>query len=1030
MEIPGSLENNVKEGKVILFLGAGASKPSLNAKGNNAPNGNELRDLICDRFLGGKYKDQSLSQVSGYAINETDLRTVQDFIKQIFENLIPTVAHKKMCHFYWKALATTNYDLLVEKAYQDCRDAFQQPIPFIENGDNVEEGLRGSTSNIRYLKLHGCITRISNPDCPLILSNDQYIRNEKGRSNIFKQLSELACDYPIVFIGYQLQDYDLLRLLQELSTEMGPIRPRFYAILPNIDQVEIRYWEHEHKIALLKGTFEEFLDDLDKRIPKNTRKLANLLSGDTNDISERFTYKESVLSTSCKSFLDVDVEYVKYIKSKTIDPKIFYKGLPPSWAPIEQNLDVRRNLCDQILVDHFLINEEEHSKKMELILVKAYAGSGKSILLRRIAWEASHDYDHFCLYLKPHCYLNPSAVKELLSLTFGRLFLFIENIVEHYKEVDQLSRILGKDSGRLTIIASARTSEWNMLGSDLVNKVTQEYELKYLASNEIKNLLYLLEKNNSLYALESRTPEEREKTFQERAGRQLLVALYEATHGKTFEEIIENEYLNIVPEEARLIYLTVCVLNRLDVYVRAGIIARIHGVPFSEFKDRFFAPLENIVEIQENRIIGDSVYVARHPYIAQIVFERVLKSEEERFDHYLTCLAELNVDYSGDKRAFIQMVNHKSLNTLFKDHLKIKRIYETAFKIMGNDSRLLQQKALYEMNRENGNLNDAEGLLIQASKLSPSDLNISHSLAELKIRYADRAKTALEEEKYLNEAQDLAKNIKRHKYENTYGYHTLAKIYLRRLKKHLQDETTSDQIITSNIKELESCLLEGLQYNLNDSYLLDAEAKLAELLKDKKRVLDALEKAHSINPSQTFIAVRLCRWYESNNELEKACEVLRKSLAANPAERRLHYEYSRLLIRLSGDNSELLHHLKRSFTDGDDNFDAQILYGRTLFLTGNLIEAREHFKKLSERNVSQELKTKIVYPIDQEFFGKIGKKEVVYCFVVRDGDGEFIYSHISNFEKSLWESLQMGNRVKFKIGFTTRGPRAFDMEKV
>ena len=90
--------------------------------------------MLADKFLGGDFRNLPLNQISELAISEADLTTVQDFIRKIFEKLEPTAAHLLMCTFRWWAIATTNFDLLVERAYQKGK-AVQIPVPFVENGD-------------------------------------------------------------------------------------------------------------------------------------------------------------------------------------------------------------------------------------------------------------------------------------------------------------------------------------------------------------------------------------------------------------------------------------------------------------------------------------------------------------------------------------------------------------------------------------------------------------------------------------------------------------------------------------------------------------------------------------------------------------------------------------------------------------------------------------------------------------------------------------------------------------------------------
>ncbi len=57
MDIPPFLETQIREGKVVLALGSGASYDAKDKNGKRPPMGNGLRDLLCDKFLGGNYKD-------------------------------------------------------------------------------------------------------------------------------------------------------------------------------------------------------------------------------------------------------------------------------------------------------------------------------------------------------------------------------------------------------------------------------------------------------------------------------------------------------------------------------------------------------------------------------------------------------------------------------------------------------------------------------------------------------------------------------------------------------------------------------------------------------------------------------------------------------------------------------------------------------------------------------------------------------------------------------------------------------------
>jgi hypothetical protein len=72
VDIPAPLLEKVRNQEVVLFLGAGASVGATHPHGHPVPLGDRLRDLLCDRFLGGALKKKSLAEVTDFAMNESD----------------------------------------------------------------------------------------------------------------------------------------------------------------------------------------------------------------------------------------------------------------------------------------------------------------------------------------------------------------------------------------------------------------------------------------------------------------------------------------------------------------------------------------------------------------------------------------------------------------------------------------------------------------------------------------------------------------------------------------------------------------------------------------------------------------------------------------------------------------------------------------------------------------------------------------------------------------------------------------------
>jgi hypothetical protein len=59
----------VKNGRAILFLGAGASKECKNSRGETAPNADQLRDILSQKYMGKLMPKRTLMSVAEMAID-------------------------------------------------------------------------------------------------------------------------------------------------------------------------------------------------------------------------------------------------------------------------------------------------------------------------------------------------------------------------------------------------------------------------------------------------------------------------------------------------------------------------------------------------------------------------------------------------------------------------------------------------------------------------------------------------------------------------------------------------------------------------------------------------------------------------------------------------------------------------------------------------------------------------------------------------------------------------------------------------
>ncbi len=1029
MELPKNLVHQVRQGQTVLFLGAGATIGAQTPDEKKPPLGNELRDRIAEQFLTGDYSSESLAWVAELAISATDLFEVQDFIADQFRDLKPADFHLLIPTFKWRGLATTNYDRVVETAYNSSGEAIQTVVPFLSNKDRVDEKLR-DPSSVALLKLHGCITHTHDELLPLILTMDQYATHGSGRTRVFQMLEEWGSENTIIFVGHTLHDPNLRGILLDLAQKV-PSRPRYYLVRPGLNDVERDFWSKK-RISVLDGTFEDLLKALDTAIVKSMRPLLAKLEAD-HPVRLRFVVKDRP-STALIEFLANDFEYVhEGVPSTAGNPSRFYSGFELDWYPILKDLDVRRGLTNKLLEDIVLRPEEDRPSQVELYVVKAEAGAGKSVLLRRVAWEAATNAGVLCLRHRGTTLPSLEALRELSEATNERIFLFVDNAADYLSLILRILEFARSKKLHLTLITAERVNEWNVRCEALEEYLSDQYQLHYLSRSEIETLVRLLTKYDSLGPnLADKTFEEQVGEFEKRAGRQLLVALHEATQGRPFEEILLDEYESIIPPEAQRLYLTVCVLNRLKVPVRAGLISRVHGIPFEKFRERLFRPLEHVVHVVQLPW-GDYAYRARHSEIAQIVFEQVLTESTERFNEYIRIVRALNPIYSVDYEALRGMLRAKWVHDLFPSYEDAKAIYVSAMEILGDDAYLLQQRANYERIRPSGNLTLAQTLLNKARQLDPSDFTIVHTLAEVLRARAEAADKRLERARFRSEARALLQNITSTAPAARYASVTRLKLCIDRVRDLLTDESSTDRDIDEGVRDAERIFESARQRYPGDKFVLTAESEFAKLLEDHERSFEALKRARNSNPRDPFIASRLAAILVSRGDRNTARAYVEEALESNRGDKRLNFQYAQLLrAETETPGEDLAYYYRRAFTKWDHNYESQFWYARFTFESrdsGKVRESKEVFRHLREVPMSYDDRIRVRDAVGglgdpKQFFGTITRVEATHGFVSIDGRGDCVFFYETDVASGVWNHLSSGTRVVFAIGFTLRGPKA------
>ena len=1030
------LHDQIRNGNAILFLGAGAASGAIGKCGEKPLNANELRDRLSEEFLGGELKDRTLAEVAEYAKNESSLQEVQYVIRSLFEPLEPAEFHQLIPSFRWHAVVTTNYDYVIERSYTSCTDSLQDPIKIIRNGDAAKAHM-GDANKVPYLKLHGCLSAIGDDQLPLILASEEYARHRKNRERVFRIFSDWARTHPIIFCGYNIGDPNIQQILFTLG-DLSINRPVYAVINPDLTAFDLRYWQSRRFIPK-RATFEEFLTKIDSEISTNSRVLSILRTPQASSIQPWVMH--GTPSADLLLYVEQELEHVRQgMPMSAVNPREFYRGLSNSWYPIAEGLDIERRFMDELLFEAVL--ERPSDTRAETYLVKGYAGSGKTIALRRAAWNAAVNHEAFVFWFKQGAVLRLDLIRELYNLCNERLFIFVEDAIPRLNDLSALSKFAKQESIPITLIVGARTNEWNVAGEEHDASLTNSFELKQLDNREIQQLLSLLEKNGCLGYLESLNHDQCAEYFQLTADRQLLVALHEATSGKSFEDIVLDEYTNIVPQSAQSLYLDVCTFHRLKVPLRAGLVSRVSGITLEYFRKHLFEPLDHVVDVVFDGLSRDYAYQSRHPIIADLVFQQVLDQAERRADQIVRLVRCMNVDFQSDQVAFESLIRGRELARLFDDRILADRVFQAATEAAASIHHIEHQRAVFEINHPTGNLHRALEALQKAEAEAEHGRHATQHTRAIALRkLALESHSELEKVRVRSEAKQILRRLIRRQ-KSSHSCHTLGQILLDELRDRFKklpliDESEANlrqRQVSDLIGEIEGIIYEGLQKFPGESYLLDLEANFAIVVSNEPRAAAALERALSRNPGNGYISVRLSRHYSRQGDLNSAKAVLVQCLENNPTNREAHVQLGRLLSEEDeyGQRETISHHLKRGFVLGDANYDAQFWYARHEFLYGDADRAKETFSALRQANFPPWMKQNLRGLVRDSsgnpkvYQGTVRIKMESHCFVTCTNLAGDVFMHSSSFRESDWKTVTNISEIRFKLAFTLRGPEGQD----
>ncbi len=887
--------------------------------------------------------------------------------------------------------------------------------------------LRQHSFPLEYVKLHGCVEHVHDADIPLVLTPNTYNNHEANRQNLYSRIEELGREYPIVFCGHSLDDLHIRRLAENNTSNT---RPMYYLVSPDFEPEEIAMWATK-RVTAVPARFDQFLASLDNALPPLLRVPPRTEQVVEQPYRKHFRVSERESDETAHAFQSEFTHLFSGMPTKPVKAERFYSGYDQGWGAIQAGFDVQRR-ASMLLLEFAASADDSES---QLAVISGAAGFGKSIALRRSAFELATSFGEFVIWMNDDSKLKLNVLKELHDLIGRRIFVFVDRAALNVEKIEEVLATVRANNIPLTLVTAERRNEWSMFCQRLEKYAPTYFEVGKLSQREVSELLEKLEHFGCLGALKTLSVEERHKTVTEKLDRQLLVTLHEITRGKPFADIVLDEFDRVEPVEAQQLYLDICTLHRFDVPVRAGAISRISQISFRDFEVELFEPLQDLVLTSQNSITGDWEYRTRHALVSEILFERVCATDEARRDQLVRLIDALDCSFRSDEVALSQLAKGRILADTFEDAHMGREVFEIARARNPTRAFLWQQNAVYEYSHSSGDLSIAEQHSQTALEMEPENPTLRHTHSTVLRRRSLTSESEFAKRSLRTQARKELDKIKDQ--SNPYVLGGRAKLRVDDLadvlaKANPAGNPAYDEELGGAIEAAELALHRAFNMYPEDPDFLEAKAKMKSLLGEVSQSTALLKRAFAKSTRGTGIARRLARRLVEDGELEEARKIVETATDRDPTDRSLFLILADIRFIESGDlyDANGLALLSRSCVNGDREHYSRFVMACHKFVCKDFDQAYSLFADIELRAPNDfypslsRIERKWIAPHLSQWSGRVKKTLGGYLFLdIRDCPKD-VFAPVKLSEDDEWDRLQVGTDVEFNLDFSRRGPLA------
>ena len=700
------LASQLSRGELVLFTGAGFSLEAPSRAGSPIPSAGELSQLLWEIAFPGLPFDSSssLGDLYGCALERSGNAT-----RELFESRLRVQGTIPGSYVSWFSQPWMRiYTLNIDNLDYVVSSSGELPVP-ISVVSGISDGLTTASQDVLSIHLNGTLEDFPN----ITFSQPQYGERLARPDSWYQQLVRDLMSSPVVFVGTELNEPPLWQHL-ELRGPRGPgreRRPRSYLVCPTLPTAR-KAMLRNFNVEWIPAGQSEFIDEV-----------LGPMSVEREQGAETLKRRRAPRLAA-----DVLRKVSELRTQPSEDIREFMMGREPEWADLAEG--------GYAIVRAFeaKLGAKIERDKPRLVVLTGTAGCGKSTTLMRLG-------------LEQHASGQDVRWLDLTNnVSLGRITQEVKHEAPSVLLIDDL-HLLGESVGvflsgllescpNLTVIGALRSSKHLDLASQtgLDNASLLQHTIPNLENTDIEGLLAALDAAGKLGRLKGMTPVERITTLQREAGRQLLVAMLQATSGKRFDDKICSEVRDL-GSGAGTFYGAVALASS----VRHGLTRQELMLAAGEATHDTVGILQELLD-RRIMIRRDDLILARHRLIAEHVV-KYLKREGHLAETVRGVAFALSASVGPETRhsrpmsILIRLLNHDWLiEHLHGQWDEIRGIYDHVERTLGWDYHFWLQRGSFEVER--GDLHAAETFLESARSMAPDDYRVQTEWGYLQLRRA------------------------------------------------------------------------------------------------------------------------------------------------------------------------------------------------------------------------------------------------------------------------------------------------------